>query len=317
MLISEAQAGRLDLRRFWLRRWLRTLPNYYLFLILNLLLVRWLEGAWPGVWDYAVFAQNLAWPTQAFYQESWSLAVEEIFYLAAPLLIVIGQGRIGRALRNAGCSPTGLIILAIAVFTLVRLLYVLQVGPSWDEGVRKVVVARLDAIAYGVVAILMVRRFKPGSRAVVAVAAGGVAGLMICAWMYLNLPRDSSLMARTLLFNLMPASFAAMLPMAARWQGHRLPSGIRTTITRLALWSYALYVSHALLLRILVGALGWHGRSTAECLLQAVLFCALAILLCAAVYQCFERPWLALRDRIAPRIRPGNQASSAVQSMTP
>src|SRR5258705_9624402 len=31
ILVKQAEAARLAVGRFWLRRWLRTLPNYYLF----------------------------------------------------------------------------------------------------------------------------------------------------------------------------------------------------------------------------------------------------------------------------------------------
>jgi peptidoglycan/LPS O-acetylase OafA/YrhL len=55
-----------DLTEFWKRRWFRTLPNYYLFLVLYL--VEWFarysaDGAAPtDVYLYPFFLQNFAWP---------------------------------------------------------------------------------------------------------------------------------------------------------------------------------------------------------------------------------------------------------------
>src|SRR5512146_2499347 len=36
ILAKQAQSTRLHVGRFWVRRWLRTLPNYYLFLVVNI-----------------------------------------------------------------------------------------------------------------------------------------------------------------------------------------------------------------------------------------------------------------------------------------
>jgi len=40
ILVKQAQAARLRIGRFWLRRWLRTLPNYYLLLGINIVIAR-------------------------------------------------------------------------------------------------------------------------------------------------------------------------------------------------------------------------------------------------------------------------------------
>jgi peptidoglycan/LPS O-acetylase OafA/YrhL len=299
ILATEAEQGDLDVRQFWMRRWLRTLPNYYLFLVLNLVLERVATGAWPGAWSYAIFAQNLAWPNPAFYPESWSLAVEEIFYLVAPLLIVLAQGRLGRWMR-----PIPLIVLGILVFTAIRIGYVLHGNPDWDAGVRKVTFVRLDAIAYGVLAIVAVRRYAPSRVTASVLALLGLIGSAIAVWICLEWPRDTSFFARTFLFNLVPLSFAAFLPLAAQWKRSGLPRLAEVSVTKLALWSYALYVSHLGLLRLLLEVFGWKGTTPGECAAQVAAYVVLAIALAAFVYRFYERPWLRLRDRIAPKTAP-------------
>src|SRR5579883_268892 len=62
ILIAEFRDGTFRLRQFWLRRWLRTLPNYFLFLALNIVLYRAMNGAWPQFGLFLVFLQNFAWP---------------------------------------------------------------------------------------------------------------------------------------------------------------------------------------------------------------------------------------------------------------
>jgi peptidoglycan/LPS O-acetylase OafA/YrhL len=299
ILAEQAEAGDLDVRQFWIRRWLRTLPNYYLFLVLNLLLERYVNGAWPSATRYFFFAQNFAWPSPMFYGESWSLAIEEIFYLVAPLLILLARGRLARFMR-----PIPLIVLGILAFTAIRIVYVLHGNPSWDEGVRKVTLVRLDAIAYGVLAIVIVRRFPMRLRTAGVIALAGLVGISACVWICLAWPRDTSFFARTFLFNLIPLSFAAFLPIAARWKRSGLPRFADAAVSKLALWSYALYVSHLGLLRVLLWVFGWKGQTPLECLAQSLAFAAMAIALAAFVYRVYERPLLQLRDAIAPKTAP-------------
>ncbi|MEZ4749931.1 MAG: acyltransferase [Bdellovibrionota bacterium] len=77
------KTGTLQLRRFWVRRLLRTWPLYFFLLFLN---------AWrhpgpiePAFWHYLTFTQNLFSPK--FFLVTWSLAVEEQFYFFLPLVL--------------------------------------------------------------------------------------------------------------------------------------------------------------------------------------------------------------------------------------
>lgn len=81
---ERKQLGAVQISRFWARRWLRTIPPYLGGLAL----------AWTAVWiyrgetfdfGYLVFLQNY-YPVMPFFFISWSLCVEEHFYLLLPLL---------------------------------------------------------------------------------------------------------------------------------------------------------------------------------------------------------------------------------------
>jgi peptidoglycan/LPS O-acetylase OafA/YrhL len=89
------QAFRVDNRmdvggivRFWLRRWFRTLPLYYFILFVYVaILPRFGIPFRDWNWRYLVMLQNYM-PLQDF-QQSWSLCIEEQFYLVFPILALI------------------------------------------------------------------------------------------------------------------------------------------------------------------------------------------------------------------------------------
>jgi len=293
ILVKQAEAVRFGLGRFWLRRWLRTLPNYYLFLVINIGLARWIDGAWPHAAGYAVFMQNFAWPQPIFFIESWSLAVEEIFYFAAPLLVLACSGRIMRRVPAALLVST-----AIVVATLVRFVYVVTQQPVWDQAVRMVALVRLDAIAYGALALLLYRHRDGFARCHANTIAGaGCVGMAIAIALYLVLPKDTDLFARTGLFSLISASFAAFLPAAANWHRSGVPAPVENAIRAIARWSYALYLCQLAVMRVMNATFAGNAQTVAGCLLQAILFVALSIASAALVYRFYEAPILRLRDR--------------------
>src|SRR5687767_9357597 len=94
ILFRLSERGQLstwqDLMSFWRRRWFRTLPNYYLFLMLHVAWRTWVLG-FPGVihtnWEHFVFWQNFDHGPSYFFAEAWSLAIEEWFYLLFALFL--------------------------------------------------------------------------------------------------------------------------------------------------------------------------------------------------------------------------------------
>ncbi len=120
--------------------------------------------------------------------------------------------------------------------------------------------------------------------------------------LYLASAIDTSLVARTLLFSFVSASFAAMLPLASVWQEPAWPPALILAVRRLALWSYALYLTQLPIMRVL-DKLGIKPTSALGCIALALVFMVLAVASAALVYRSFERPILDLRDRWFPAHR--------------
>jgi len=296
ILIDEFRSGRFRLKRFWTRRWLRTLPNYFLFLALNIVLYRAVHEDWPQFAAYLVFMQNFAWPHPQLFPEAWSLSVEELFYLIAPLVVLA----LGRSVRWRG-SLVAWLLLAIAFISAIRIGYVLWYDPSWDAGVRKVALVRLDAFIYGVIAVWFYAVRGMSMRSCRLIAIAGFFGIAVSALAYLLLPRDDNFFARTFLFNLVSASLAALLPFAAGWHGPQLPQSLRSCVRRVALWSYSLYLCQLGVMRCMMEFSPWKWSTPAQCALAAVIFVVVAIGCAAFVYHFFELPILRWRDRITGR----------------
>jgi len=99
LMLELRTRGTIRLGRFWSRRWMRTLPAYYAVLLLTFLHQIVLKQNFDLRWSYLVFLQNYLTNLPYFFV-SWSLCVEEHFYLfVAPLLLfAFGLRRWGVAL---------------------------------------------------------------------------------------------------------------------------------------------------------------------------------------------------------------------------
>jgi peptidoglycan/LPS O-acetylase OafA/YrhL len=140
---------------FWKRRWFRTLPNYYLIIVLCLIYI-FIKTKSFGDFstDYLLFVQNFRKSHPSFLAVAWSLAIEEWFYLLFPISIVIIHKIIPKL------TVKNIILIAIGIFLLIPLLYRIKKGmffsigehPDylWDTLFRKTVITRLDTIVFGV-----------------------------------------------------------------------------------------------------------------------------------------------------------------------
>lgn len=139
---------------FLQRRWFRTLPTYFLVLIINVLIVYFLNVNANGMLYYFFFLQNFHTTMLPFFPESWSLSVEEFAYLFTPFVLLLSTFFV--TATNKSKKFLRVIIFLIGIFTLTKIVYYFNTPNTtllqWNVSLKAVVIYRIDAILYGVLA---------------------------------------------------------------------------------------------------------------------------------------------------------------------
>ncbi len=90
LLIDErARTGKVALKRFWWRRWLRLFPALFVALLADLAT---LEIHRDTAWAVLLYVGNFVPVARAAMPWTWSLAIEEQFYLVCPGLLAVLDG---------------------------------------------------------------------------------------------------------------------------------------------------------------------------------------------------------------------------------
>lgn len=105
---ERKEFGNVQIFRFWCRRWLRTLPPYFVILLFAYLSVYFYRAEKFDL-RYLFFLQNYS-EEMPFFLVSWSLAVEEHFYLLLPIVL----GLLFALRINVALALLGLVILSMS-----------------------------------------------------------------------------------------------------------------------------------------------------------------------------------------------------------
>ncbi|HEX4329554.1 MAG TPA: acyltransferase [Burkholderiales bacterium] len=299
--VTQPEFGLREALDFWLRRWLRTLPAYYLVLVLVYFIA--VRGGQPPpvrLPDYIFFVQNLAWPHPGFFGEAWSLAVEEWFYLLLPLPPLI-------AARLWPRLPRDRLLLAWAALCLVGapLFRASLAGahgiatPDWDLWLRKIVLVRMDAPAFGVLGAWL-HTFRPRlwQRHARTAFAAGIA--LLIAQRLLLTAFDPAWYMNYAYLSLDCAGFLLLLPaLSALHTG----SGPAYRFVRLfSTLAYGLYLVHfnLVLMNVLPRLAYFYLPVQPAAFGSAMMylgFWSLSLLLAALLHLCWEKPFMQWRDR--------------------
>jgi len=292
--------GRM-LVQFWIRRWFRTLPNYFAVLIFLVIAFSLLGRPQPeGLIRYFFFAQNIAWPQPAFFVEAWSLSIEEWFYLCIPIPLYLSTKIPNVDKRKLMLFWISAVIVLVTVFRIYR---VQHFGYStigdWDEELRKQVVTRMDSLMFGVLgaylslyeAALWRSVAKPAFLVGIALMVADKALSVAENIAYLNYLGLTVGAVATLL----------LLPALSAWRDST--GRVTSAITLISVISYSMYLLHLAPVQGVI--LPLVTRTVAPIcsvcsqnhLLQYAMYWVVTLACSFLLYRYFERPTTMLRER--------------------
>jgi peptidoglycan/LPS O-acetylase OafA/YrhL len=306
----------LSLRRFYARRLLRTLPNFYFVLALYYFWP-YFRGdlVLPPLWEFLSFTQNINLKPGTAFSHAWSLCIEEQFYLllpAAALLIA--------SLRRSLHWGWAALALGLVAGMLVRATVWRELVGDHPRGSTEYfryiyysTFCRFDELLAGVALALLKnhhaglwQRITAHGNAVLAVGVGLSA---LTFWLFLNYRFG---FAMTVIgFPMLALSFALLI-VAALSPGSVLGDTRVPGAASIALWSYAIYVLHKQVCILANGHLRKMGIEP-DTLLAVGLMMGLSVLTGWLLFRLIETPFMALRERYVP----SNLNSPAVAAPQP
>lgn len=313
LLREHSNRGRISLRDFYVRRALRIWPLYYAVLLLYMVvLVHINSRPWGSLWvsthtlqyagyghvwwSYLVFAQNYISDIKHVglgLGVYWSLAIEEQYYLAWPLILI--------ALTRVGWrwAVPAFLVGATALSFVLRALTI--EGHLWaPSNVEWMTHTNIFGLAVG--SLLAWSRFDRLQRGAPARSGGGFG--VILAWV----------VVAALVLSAIPAQHAGWvfkLPHAGYYQPLVLSIAVAVIIdyvsggesrwSPLRWWpmvyvgrvSYGIYLLHPLVLAVAVHAFGRKGWA------EMGVFLLASIGVAAASYELFEKRILRLKRRFS------------------
>jgi peptidoglycan/LPS O-acetylase OafA/YrhL len=278
-----------NIRIFLVRRWMRTLPLYFLTLISFIIL-------FSGKLDltalqYLLFLQNFYWspPTFDYFMVSWSLAVEEWFYVLFPAFI---------ALFFKLCSTAQLIqhksriflwgtVVFIFIITLLKLASDVP-SENWGFNVRRVVLYRIDSIAFGILLYLLRAVIYKIPISVIIATIAAILAYVFSGYERIHANASHIIESRIIIFFATAVFSCAMLSLFLR-----LEDLIGGSVKKLSLWggrvSYGIYLLH-----IPVATAVGEGTDLSAGI-TVLMSIATIMVVTTGVYYYFEKPILDTR----------------------
>ncbi|MBK8581773.1 MAG: acyltransferase [Flavobacteriales bacterium] len=296
ILVKQAEGtvqfkGR-QLLRFWKRRWFRTLPNYYLVLVLNVFVVMTgiiHEDQSRISWKFAVFLQNFSTPMHGFFWESWSLPVEEWFYIFTPLLLLF---------LLKGLTPKRALLFSALSLLVLPVLYRISIfDPKidefwWDVTFRKTVLCRLDSIGFGVLAAWMAF-YVPHWWSKARIPAFLLGALLILFLVNHQEP-VGTVYRQVVMFSLVPFSVMLLLP---AMEGLKLGHGLAAVaVQHISKISYSMYLINLALVAEVIRD-NFPPQNGPDGILKYGIFWVVVLAGSSLLYRYFEKPVMDLRDR--------------------
>lgn len=285
----SGQAKSSQLHVFWAKRWFRTLPLYFTVLFAYMVLKPLFLGLpFQGEkWPFFIFAQNYFLLTD--YIQSWSICIEEQFYILLPLMTFVFIPKLSQKPQLWLFFVFSNVAIRFFVFTEMESF----LAPDFDYHLRFPIYTHFDGLSAGVFLAATKERWQTVSGLVktVCVAVGLILLLIGAVYFGPQLNKSNAVFYFTLTslcFSLMLIGFHKL----------RIDPKVHSFFYWVAMLSYGAYLWNNIFIRVIykyIPAIHW--------LAGILLFLLVTHGVAFITYYLIEKPALSLRSKYLARLR--------------
>jgi len=291
LMLSEIKiAGKLNIPKFYMRRFLRIWPLYFLIIGLTPFLARWTNSAEPHYWWNVFFANNYITIIQKTYEPGlahyWSICVEEHFYLVWPLLIYVTP-----------IKRLPLLFSAVIIISILSRWYYCSTSLEWYNHAKLNTLCRMDTLAIGgwLAWMAVYRPFKMSVSRWVQGLVYLVLFLLLCFDdVHLTDGLAAVLFKRLLYTTLLAFVLINYLYNPKTWFNFKK----KNFLHYLGKISFGIYMYHNILFNALFDKLIWRYHLQGFWIFW-VIYLVIVLVLSVISYELFEKSFLKLKDRFA------------------
>ena len=288
---------------FLKRRWFRTLPNYFLILLINIIITFSLGYSMPKLGLYFVFLQNGFSKMPSFFPESWSLSVEEWAYIILPISLLLLSFLYKPKSKNR--FFLWIVLVLIALFMGFKICYQLNTQTTtldiWNVSLKSVAVYRLDAIFMGVLCSWISINYEK-NWAKYKLQSAMIGGL-IMMFMYFGmgflriLPETYPFVWNVVYLPLASLSIAFLVPLFSQLE--TTISILKRPVVFISKISYSIYLLHySVIMQILMWFVDKEKTSLPQLHLITAMYLATTVVVSYLFYRFYEKPIMDLRDKL-------------------
>lgn len=287
---------------FLKRRWFRTLPNYYLVLLINIIITMSLGYSMPKLELYFLFLHNGFSKMSSFFPESWSLSVEEWAYIILPFSLLLFSVFFKPKNKNRFFLIMTLVLIALFIFF--KIIYQFNTVTTnldeWNVSLKSVMIYRLDAIFMGVLSAWISINFPKiwTEFKLPSVIIGGLIMMFMYFGMgYLQiLPTTFPFVWNVIYLPLASLSIAFFVPFFSQLE--TTISFIKKPIVFISKTSYSIYLLHySVILQLFMLFVDREKATLLQLHLITILYLATTLVLSYIFYHFYEKPIMDLRDK--------------------